>query len=181
VKYVALFMLTALPLLTLVGQEVKKVQEPEYIGIVFSLDPAGTLSPLERQQANIQTKVKAFGYGGAQSSSVFKGPKSPVRFKAGQDIQFVVRLNVPGIEPDSLVKLNVLKVSKDQREIIMAKVGSMGMSSKSTSGESLCTLNFTKYGEQSLKFAPAVSLEPGEYVITTMGGQSGFLFGIDPQ
>ena len=38
-----------------------------------------------------------------------------------------------------------------------------------------------KYGEQSFKFTPAAPLEPGEYVITTMGGQSGFLFGIDPK
>lgn len=28
---------------------------------------------------------------------------------------------------------------------------------------------------------PAERLEPGEYVITNMGGQSGFLFGIDSQ
>lgn len=180
-KYAALLMLTALPLLTLVAQEVKKVQEPEYIGVVFSLDPAGTLSPLERQQANIQTKVKAFGYGGAQSSSVFKGSKSPVRFKAGQDIRFVVRLNAPGIEPDSLVKLNVLKVAKDQREIVMAKAGAMGFGAKSTNGEAQRPLNFSKYGEQSLQVSPAGPLDPGEYVITTMGGQSGFLFGIDPQ
>jgi hypothetical protein len=163
------------------AQEAKKVQEPEYIGVVFSLNSEGTLFPLERQQPNIQTKVKAFGYGGAQSSSVFKGSRSPVRFKAGQDIEFIVRLNLPGIEPDTLIELNVLKVSKDQREIIMEKVGAMGMSSKSSNGETLRTLNFAKYGEQSLKISPAAPLEPGEYVITTMGGQSGFLFGIDPK
>jgi len=181
VKYAALLMLTALPLVTLAAQDTETVQEPEYVGIVFVLDPAGTLSPLERQQENIQTKVRAFGYGGAQSPSVFRGPKSHVRFKTGQNIEFVVRLNISGIEPDRLVKLNILMVSKDQCEIIMAKVGSVGMISKSTTGESLCTLNFAKYGEQSLKFAPSVSLEPGEYAITSMDGQSGFLFGIDPQ
>jgi len=182
VKYTALLMLTALPLLTLVAQEVKKVQEPEYIGIVFSLDPAGTLSPLERQQANIQSKMKGLGYGGVQTSTFFRGPSSPVRFKAGQDIQFIVRLNVPGIEPDSLVKLEVLKVSKDQRMIVNMKIGAMGIGGvKTSNGEFQRTLNFTKYGEQSLRFSPAEPLGPGEYVITTMGGQSGFLFGIDPQ
>lgn len=181
-KKIAFLMLTALPLLTLVAQEAKKVQEPEYIGIVFSLDPAGTLSPLERQQANIQSKMKALGYGGVQTSTFFKGLSSPVRFKAGQVIQFVVRLNAPGIEPDSLVKLEVLKPSKDQRMIVTMKIGSMGIGGvKTSNGEFQRTLNFTNYGEQSLKFTPAVSLEPGEYVITTMGGQSGFLFGIDPQ
>ena len=70
-KYIVLLMLTGLPLLTLVAQDAKKAQEPEYIGIVFYLDPAGPLSPLERQQPNFQTKVKALGYGGlrAQLSS----------------------------------------------------------------------------------------------------------------
>ena len=71
-KYVALLMLTALPLLTLVAQEVKKVQEPEYIGIVFSVDPAGALSPLEKQQPNTQTKVIGMGYGGAKTSIILR-------------------------------------------------------------------------------------------------------------
>jgi hypothetical protein len=180
-KYIVLLMLTGLPLLTLVAQDAKKAQEPEYIGIVFYLDPAGPLSPLERQQPNFQTKVKALGYGGAQSSTVFKGSKSPVRFKAGQDIRFVVRLNATGIEPDSLVKLDVLKVTKDQREMVMAKAGAMGFGAKSTNGEAQRPLNFSKYGEQSLQVSPAGPLGPGEYVITTMGGQSAFLFGIDAQ
>ena len=121
------------------------------------------------------------GYGGAKTSIIFKGPTSPVRFKAGQDIQFVVRMNAPGIDPESLVNLDVLKVSKDHREVVIAKAGSMGMNSKSTSGESQRPLNFSKYGEQSLKLSPAEPLGPGEYVITTKLGQSAFLFGIDAQ
>jgi hypothetical protein len=113
--------------------------------------------------------------------SSFKGTASTVRFKAGQDIQFVVRLNATGIDPDTLVNLDVLKVSKDHREVVIAKAGSMGMNSKSTSGESERPLNFSKYGEQSLKLSPAEPLGPGEYVITTKLGQSAFLFGIDPK
>jgi hypothetical protein len=183
VKKIALLMLTALPFLTLAAQmDVKAVKEPEYLGVVFYLDPTGALSPLERQQPNIQSKAIGLGYGGAKTSTIYKGAKSPVRFKAGQDIQFVVRMNAPGIEPDSLVKLDVLKVSKDQREMLLAKAGAMGFGGvKSTNGQTSQTLNFSKYGEQSLKVSPAGPLGPGEYVITAMGGQSRFLFGIDPQ
>jgi hypothetical protein len=93
VKYLVLLMLTALPLLTLVAQDQKKVQEPEYIGVVFYLDSTGALSPMERQQPNVQTKIIGLGYGGAKTSTIFKGSKSAVRFKSGQDIRFVVRLN----------------------------------------------------------------------------------------
>jgi hypothetical protein len=181
VKYAALLMLTALPFLTLVAQEAKNVQEPEYVGTVFYVDPAGALAPLEKQQPNTQTKVIGMGYGGAKTSIIFNGPASPVRFKAGQDIQFVVRLNTPGIDPDTLVNLDVLKVSKDHREIVIAKAGSMGLHAKSTNGESQRPLNFTKYGEQSFKLTPTEPLGPGEYVITTKLGQSAFLFGIDPK
>ena len=87
----------------------------------------------------------------------------------------------PGIDPESLVNLEVLKVSKDHREVVTAKSGSMGWNSKSTSGESTRPLNFSKYGERSLKLSPAQPLGPGEYVITTKLEQSAFLFGIDPK
>lgn len=182
VKRIGLFMLSALPMFTLMGQEAKKVQEPEYIGVVFYLDPAGALTPLERQQSNSEFKTKALGFGGGQSSIIYKGSKSPVRFKVDQEIQFVVRLNAPGIEPDSLVNLDVLKVSKSERAIVTIKVGAMGLGgAKSRKGETLRPLNFSKYGENSLKFSPAQPLEPGEYVITSRGGQGAFLFGIDPK
>jgi hypothetical protein len=123
--------------------------------------------------------VIGLGYGGAKTSIIFKGPASPVRFKAGQDIQFVVRLNAPGVDPESLVNLDILKVSKDHREVVIAKAGSMGMNGRSTSGESLRSLNFAKYGEHSLKLSPVEPLAPGEYMIITKLGQSAFLFGID--
>jgi hypothetical protein len=161
----------------------KKVQEPEYVGVVFCLDPAGALTPLERQQSNAAFKTKALGFGGGQNSIIYKGARSPVRFKVGQELQFVVRLQVPaGIEPDSLVNLDVLKVSKNERAIITAKVGAMGLGgAKSQKGETSRPLNFSKYGEESLKISPAQPLEAGEYVITTRLVAGSFLFGVDSQ
>jgi hypothetical protein len=161
-------------------QDVENVQEPEYIGTVFFLNPAGALLPLEKQLPNTQAKAIAGGLGGAKVSVIFNGPASPVRFKVGQDIQFVVRLNANGIDPESLVSLEVLKVSKDHREVVAARAGSLGLSSKSTSGEFTRPLNFSKYGQQSVKLSSAEPLAPGEYVITTRRERSAFLFGIDP-
>lgn len=182
-KTVALLALAALSFLPLsaqiVTQDAPKVQEPEFVGTVYSLDPAGTLTPLEKQQPNIQSKVKAFGYGGAQTSNIYKGAKSPVRFKAGQSIQFVVRAG-RGVDPDSLIKLNVLVVSKDQRSLTLAKIGSMGFGGvKTTNGEAQKTLNFTKYGEESYTISAAPPLAPGEYAFTF--GANAFLFGVDAQ
>ena len=174
-------MLSILPVFTLIAQEAKKVQEPEYIGVVFFLDPGGTLTPLERQESNAAFKVKAMGFGGGKGSIVYKGGKSPVRFKVGQELQFVVRLHVPaGIEPDGFVNLDVLKASKNERSITTMKVGAMGIGgAKSQKGEALRALNFSKYGEDSLKVSPVQPLEAGEYVITSRGGRGSFLFGID--
>jgi hypothetical protein len=169
------------PLFTLMAQENMKVQEPEYVHVVLSLDPAtGALQPLERQKLNVSGKLKAFGLGGATSKVIFEGAKSPIRFKADQKIQFVVRGLSAGIEPDSQVNLDVLTSSKNERGIVTMKVGLLS-GAKTTMGQTLRPLTFSKYGEQSTKFSPEQPLEPGEYVITTKGGSTGFLFGIDPK
>jgi hypothetical protein len=174
------------------------VQEPEYTHVIFYLDPAGVLIPLERQKTSLEVKTKFGGLGGMQTQMSYKGSRSPVRFRAGQAIQFVVRVpppvaTLPGMEPppqDDPVKLNVLKVSKDQRLNVSAKLGGgalmTGVGSLKTV-ETLRTLKFSKYGEQSTQVSPAEPLEPGEYVMTTaLGGMMGmgngdFLFGIDPK
>lgn len=175
-------MLAVLPLFTLIAQDAAKVSEPEYIGVVAHLDSAhgGVLAPLERQQPNRATKIKGAGFGGGEASITFDGPKSSTRFKVGEQVEFVVRVNAPGIEPDSLVNLDVLTVAKDKRVIVTAKV-KLFKGSKTLNGQTLRALNFSKYGDNSLKFSPAQPLEPGEYVITTKGGSSGFLFGVDPK
>ncbi len=133
-----------------------------------------------------------------QTQMSYKGSRSPVRFRAGQAIQFVVRVpppaaTLPGIEPppqDDPVKLNVLKVSKDQRLNVSLKMGGglvMTGVGRAKTVETLRTLKFSKYGLGSLKVSVVEPLEPGEYVMTTaLGGMIGlgngdFLFGIDPE
>lgn len=152
--------------------------------ILFYLDPTGALVPLERQQSNTAFKVKYMGYGGAQSSTTYKGAKSPVRFKAGQDIQFVVRVQTVAsaleTEPDGMVNLSALKTSKDERSIIFIKTGPMGFGAKSDVKAGL-PLKYNRYGERSLKVSPAEPLEPGEYVMKTGASLGGFLFGVDPK
>ena len=73
-------------------------QEPEYVNQFFLLDSAsGKLMPLERQNAAMKSKAKGLGYGGASTFYQIKGPKSKVRFKAGQNLEFVVRGYSPQI------------------------------------------------------------------------------------
>ena len=161
------------------AQEAGPPTEPEYNRIAFYLDARGSLVPLERQQVNVQTKVKALGYGGAKTSARFEGAKSPVRFKMDDNIQFVVRLDAHGEDPTTLINLEVLKPTKSSREIVVAKAGPIGLHGESTRGASTLTINCAKYGEHSIRFVPGAKLPPGEYVITTRGSREGFLFGVD--
>ena len=161
------------------AQETAKPTEPEYNRIAFYLDGQGSLVPLERQQINAQVKVKALGFGGAKSSARFNGAKSPVRFKADDKIQFVIRLDTQGEDPITLINLDVLTPTKSTREVVIAKAGPMGIHGESTKGNATLSINCAKYGEHSIRFAPGVKLPPGEYVITSKGSQEGLLFGID--
>jgi hypothetical protein len=190
VKQLAIFMLAALPLLTptLMGQEAKKVQEPEYGGVFFYLDPAGALTPLERQQPAEGLRMKMRGplgilgpAGGGESVLIFKGAHSAVRFKAGQEIQFVIRLDLPGVEPCSLVNLGMLQVAKNERSIVLEDGCSTTGYSADTRSPNLRHPNFSKYGEGSLKLSPAEPLVPGEYLLVSMVGRGFFLFGVDPK
>jgi len=170
-------------------QDSKKIQEPEFKGIIAFLDPSGAFVPLERQTPKFAMKTKAMGWGGMKQSNTYSGSKSPVRFKEGQDIRFVVRypnVYMPGIEPrpDILFTLNVLKTSSDAREIVTMKLGA-GLafaSAKSTVlDETQRKMNFSKYGEVSILMSPEKPLEPGEYVMKCGGSFEDFLFGIDPK
>lgn len=163
----------------LLAQDAPKPVEPEYNRVAFFLNADGSLLPLERQQVNLNVKLKALGFGGAKSSASFKDSKSPVRFSVNQKLQFVVRLDTQGEDPTTFINLDVLTPTKDAREVVVAKVGTMAQTTKTTAGETLKSIDCSKYGEHSIRFAPSQKLPPGEYVITTKGSKEGFLFGVD--
>src|SRR5215831_488758 len=74
------------------------VKEPEYNDVFFLLDTAsGNLIYLERQTLNV--KVHGHGFGGAESDLVLKGDKSPIHFKKGQDLEFIVRVSSQATDP----------------------------------------------------------------------------------
>jgi hypothetical protein len=157
-----------------------KVVEPEYNFIVFALDSTnGSLIPLERKQGNLQTKIRALGYGGAKGSTVFSGESSPLRFKADQKIEFVVRFDSTGTDPSTVVALEVLTKSKGKRELQIVQVGAFGTHSGTTNGQAAKSLNFAKYGEHSYRFTSAEPLNKGEYAVMSKGSTESFLFGVD--
>jgi hypothetical protein len=155
------------------------VEEPEYSNSVFRLEANGSLKPLERQRPSTVRKVKALGYGGATAASVIPGESSLVRFTAGDNLEFVVRVERRDIDPQTSLQFFTLKPEKGKRQLLIVKVGSIGISSKTTAGESPVAFEATKYGEFSFKVRPVSALPPGEYTISTRSSLDGFCFGID--
>jgi hypothetical protein len=85
-------------------------------------------------------------------------PRRPVRFKADQKIEFVMRFDSTGIDPSTLVALEALTRSKGKRELLIVQVGAFGTYSGTTNGQAAKSLNFAKYGEHSYRFTPAEPL-----------------------
>ena len=163
-----------------VGQEPKKVQEPEYLGTFFLVDSdTGNLIPLERLPGESKIKVKAMGFGGGEGSIEFKGEKSSVRFKEGQKLEFVVLVSSQQIDPHTVIQFFSLESKKGKRRLLMAKAGFIGTSGKSVTSERAVAFNVAKYGTSSFRIIPAQPLPPGEYTLSGPGTNDGFCFGID--
>jgi hypothetical protein len=178
---------------TVLAQDVQKPHEPEYVNAFVFLETDGSLKPLERQTAKPSAKIKALGFGGAQSSYVVTGEQSPVRFSADTTFRFVVRpmsATFPGgaaggandVDPATIVQLYRLKVSKGQRTLQIGKAG-LFTGSKSNQEESSIPLEILKYGERSVIMRPLKPLPPGEYMWAANAAfvvPQGYCFGVDP-
>jgi hypothetical protein len=163
----------------LMAQEAKKVQEPEYLGVFFYLADKGDLRALERQTPEQKVKVKGFGFGGGEGYMQVAGEKAPVRFKADAKMEFVVLAASQQTDPMSLIQFYSFESVKGIRRLMMAKVGSMGMSSKDVTNQAAISFNAAKYGASSFKIVPAYELKPGEYCLSTATTATAFCFGID--
>ena len=162
------------------GQETNKVQEPEFLGTFFSLDSTtGNLSPLERQTAMHKILVKAMGFGGGVGYFELSGEKSPVRFKEGEKLEFVVLVSSQKSDPQGIIQLFSWESKKGKRQLTIDKAGSMGIGSKSLLQKSLIAFNASKHGTSSFKITPAENLPPGEYTLSGPDNKDSFCFGID--
>jgi len=162
------------------AQTVGKTQEPEYDFVYHYLDQAsGSLVALERQTPSVSFKTKFMGYGGGKSTYEVRGGRSTVRFKAGDKIELVVRGIPATVDPATVITLVRFDAKKDKRELVIAKVGAMGLGSKTMNPDAGgLPINTVRYGSYSLKISPADSLAPGEYGIISTN--QFFCFGIDP-
>ncbi len=165
--------------LTVVAQQ--PASEPSTDNVFMAL-ASGKLIPLEHQNAVLHAGGGGFMVAKSKASYEIPGPKSSVRFHAGQPMDFIVRspLGASGIDPSTFYTLRKLDATKKEREIVIMSgtFTPFGGSSHTDLSRGSVPLTFSKYGESSLKISVA-SLPPGEYALSFVTPQSVYCFGVD--
>jgi hypothetical protein len=172
--FVAMCMLVALPLL---AQDASTPEEPEYINNVFRLDANGMLKALERQTSRAEGKY-TFPVFGMRNTLVISGEHSPVRFKADENLEFVVRVAQRDVDPHDSIQFFAFKPSKGKRELLLQTIN---LTVKRRDQENAVAFVATKYGQFSFRIRPESRLPPGEYAISTTSTNDAYCFGVDPK
>jgi hypothetical protein len=157
------------------------VSEPEFANVFYRLE-GGMHVALERETGTIKGKSSGFIIMSMKGVLTFPGGKSPVRFRADEGLQFVVRSPFAGsaIDPTNLYHLRRLTAKKHDREAILSSghATPVGASVDTNLAASLLPLAFTRYGKSSYKIS-AGTLPSGEYAIGEAHGRTVFCFGVD--
>lgn len=178
------FSLAILPIVFSVFAQTSQT-EPDTIDIFYALpkDQSAALVSLERQQTTFHAKASGFMVMGLKGFSEITGKKSPVRFNAGEALEFIVRsaFAASAADPNTFYALRSLQIKKNTREIIFmtGHASPLGASTKTDPSEGAIVLEFSKYATSSYKIKTPL-LKLGEYALgrATMP-QVVFCFGVD--
>ena len=169
------FFLAAGTLLLNAQNATDSIPEPEYMNQVFAWGKEHKLMNLEKKDAEIVTKSKVGGIGGAKQLYEMDGAKSPVMLTA-DNLMFVVSTAGGGfgMDPSSQYSLLKFETKKGKRQALSANYGGMMKKNKSQENENEIGLNFKKIREGVIGIVPEKPLEKGEYAfINKMSMQGG--------
>jgi hypothetical protein len=174
-------LLSCIPLLLAAtpAQAQRQGQVPEYVGQVNAV-AGGASMPLERQNAQTDLKIRGLGFGGGRMRQIVSGDRSPVRFRQGQDIKFVVRVPNQDMDPVSTLRLLPLRVRKGRRELDMMSTGFAGITgARDRVNEHSIAIQAQKLGKNAFTISTVQPLSKGEYALVTADSQALNLFAID--
>lgn len=140
---------------------------PEFKNTINQIDTVKlNLKDLEKINAEIDIKIKGFGYGGSESYLKLSGIKSTVDFQISEAV-FIIKLPDAETDPSTYVELYKFESDKDRRKV---KLSSRKLSGRSKNVDiHKLELIFKK-------------ITPGNYLITVpkelVAGNYGFV--IDP-
>jgi hypothetical protein len=156
--------------------------EPEYNGNFAARDIAtGRYIALERLTPTPETRVRGWGFGGAESIIYASGASSNVRFHVGQRIQFVMKVASQDEDPQNLIQFSSLVVKNDRRTLPVVDVhGMFATKAESMARKYAVPFIASKQGKNFFSVEPSAPLAPGEYWISATSIQDAFCFGVDP-
>jgi len=166
------------------GQAGKVLSELGSPSVLYYLDSSAQLVPLEPQIVHVKHKFHALGFSGVTAVYQVGGEKSPVRLKAEQKPEFVVRF-VGKLDPLESVQFYRFDGIEGSRVLPIEDFDALGRPTKISLAPATVDFNAVKYGASSFKIIPIQKLAPGEYCFTVRlatkqeRNSSGFCFGID--
>jgi hypothetical protein len=152
---------------------------PQYDEVFYRYDrAAGKLLELERRTASLFLKPKAMGLGGYQGVLYLKGARSPVRFREGDPLEFVIAL--PQRAEPHPVQFFAMRQADDRREVIPSTPSKLAAgASKDAVDLGTVQYEIRKYGESGWLITPSTPLPPGEYTLSLPTGNLGYAFAVD--
>jgi hypothetical protein len=166
------------------GQDGKMPSEPGSPSVLYFLDSSAQLVPLESQVVRVKHKFHALGFTGVTAVYQVAGEKSPMRLKAGQKVEFVIRLEGK-VDPLESVQLYRFEGIEGSRVVPIEDIDVLSRVTKISLASATVDFNAVKYGASSFKLIPIQRLAPGEYCLAVRlatkqeNHSSGFCFGID--
>jgi hypothetical protein len=176
-------MFAVVPLITVIlSAQDAQLPVPQYDEVFYRYDRSvGRLVDLERQVAAVESKPKALGFAGYKASFYLRGAHSPVRFREGDELEFVFSL--PLRTDPHTVQFLVLRKSGSRREFILLqsnRPSPLGVgTAKDVSERSAVPYEIQKYSDSAYRLVPSKPLPPGEYTLSLSTNNVAYSFGID--
>ncbi len=158
------------------------VTEPQYIGTIEARElSTGNYVLLERATPEAHTSTTLFGIAGVSRDVSYPGEKSPVRFNAGQKVDFVIRVERQDQDPMTLIQFWSLAPKDGKRVLPLWETGSVYNNNVNhTAMQHAVPFTVDKLGKNFFVFRASSPLPPGEYSLSASNIADGYNFGIDP-
>jgi hypothetical protein len=171
-KKISLLLAGAFILLVSDAQNKDSIPDPEFINQVYHYNKQEKkLSPLEKTESEMKSKVKVMGVGGMKQLYTIDGSRSDIRLSA-DDVYFVISMGGGMMmDPSSMINLHKFESKKKSREATIADVGYMGGNKQKDDGS--ISLNFKKLRDGVFAIIPSKKLEKGEYAFINKMDMSG--------
>jgi hypothetical protein len=180
-RWAAILLSSILVVISARSQDATAPSEPESPSVLYYLDASAKLIPLESQLAH--RKQKLHGVTGGENMYSLSGQKSPVRVRATDKLNFVVRLK-GSLDPVEAIQLFHVDAVDGSRVVPIDNFNALGRVSKVTMPTGI-DFNAAIYSSSSFKLIPIHVLVPGEYCFFMRTGNElpkvvpGFCFGVD--